>query len=306
MVNEDYTIVRGREAEGRKIGRRLHRGILAGRGPAAQRRALADALLGAGVSGPAVVAVIRQTRTGWHLTATDEPRRSRLGGPVEVRAGTKAPRRPSGDPMRLAADIDLAEIGAEPPLPRAGRLQLWEGASNEDFDMNPLAEGRVTYIPPGARTQPVRRSGEGAVRPYASSAMRARQMAMPGAGDVVVDALPDGPERQRLIDLMNGIAEELYDAGPSNLVLGSPSEIQGPVIEEVPYALREYATDPEQAAYTAEQLTGNDWVFLAQVDGDAAIDDMIWGDGGAMYYAIPAEDLAAGRFDRAAAVMQTH
>ena len=60
--------------------------------------------------------------------------------------------------------------------------------------------------------------------------------------------------------------------------------------------------EDEQAA-AARKDTASQLVLLAQIDSDART-GMGWGDAGRLYWLIRRDDLAAGRFDRAAFTWQ--
>lgn len=87
----------------------------------------------------------------------------------------------------------------------------------------------------------------------------------------------------------------------SHQLLGSSRDIQGPVLDEIPYWF-EQGFEATRRDYSASELAGEGWMLLAQID---ATDDLMFGDLGSLYLVIPEADLHARRFDRVLGIMQT-
>jgi Domain of unknown function (DUF1963) len=99
--------------------------------------------------------------------------------------------------------------------------------------------------------------------------------------------------------------DELAPALYRHQVLGSSRDIQGPVLDEIPYWFDH--TRPEtHALYGDDERTGNGWILLAQIDEDRDVPGLIIGDGGSLYFVMPEADLRARRFDRVMGIMQCH
>jgi hypothetical protein len=290
------------EAPGRAIGRRLQAMARRGEPMAEQRAELRRSLAEAGVKSRNVQQVLRHSANGIALVETRLPRRSHFGGDPVVATGTDAPQI-DGSPLTLLADVDLAEVHAFAPLPPAGRLQLWFATSADSI--NPVETGRATWIAPGATTERVQHSST----IYPVQPAEAFAMPIPGESGSVVDAIPEGPQRDLVIDTMNGIVDmQSPGHGLRNQLLGSSTDVQGPVLEEISSDLTDDfgVTDEERSRYSASELRGEGWTLLAEIDGVTAYDDLMFGDGGSLYYAIPTTDLAARRFDRAIGIVQSH
>ncbi len=97
---------------------------------------------------------------------------------------------------------------------------------------------------------------------------------------------------------MDEIGLALYE----HQLLGSSRDVQGPVLEEIPYWFDQVFADTRDR-YSASERAGEDWVLLAQFD---AREHVMFGDAGSLYYVMPRADLEARRFDRVFGIMQCH
>ncbi len=83
-------------------------------------------------------------------------------------------------------------------------------------------------------------------------------------------------------------------------LLGISRDIQGPVLEEVPYWFTE-GFPATRERYSEAELRGEGWTLLAQF---ASSHELMFGDMGDLYYVLPSADLQARRFDRTMGIMQ--
>ena len=83
-------------------------------------------------------------------------------------------------------------------------------------------------------------------------------------------------------------------------LLGTSRDIQGPVLDEVPYWFTE-GFPATRERYSEAELRGEGWTLLAQF---AAGHELLFGDMGDLYYVLPSADLQAQRFDRVMGIMQ--
>ncbi|GAA4635776.1 YwqG family protein [Actinoallomurus vinaceus] len=89
---------------------------------------------------------------------------------------------------------------------------------------------------------------------------------------------------------------------------GDPHSIQGEVEYEVADFPEDWDLDtfnPDNPHFDDILDTASQWRLLAQFASDQDA-DMMWGDGGALYWLITSEDLAACRFDQARFTWQCH
>jgi hypothetical protein len=267
-----------------------------------QRAALMQALRERGVSDASTEAVFAHVRDGIVLTGCKRACRSRIGGPGRLPVGVPWPRRRGDWHLGFLAELALGELPAVPPLPNDGTLLVFEDMETWGSEYGIFEATRVLYVPEGdpivAASPP-----EKVVWPLGQKYIQGR--AMPIAGDpglVIDETLADAPDRDRVIDAMNDLVSGLYGR---YWLLGAPREVQGPVLQELPYHLEEQASPAERSRLDEQELAGEGWALLAQVDEDPDIDLAI-GDGGSFYLLIPEVDLRSRRFDRVVGFQQSH
>jgi hypothetical protein len=255
--------------------------VAGGAPPAAQRAALKRYLAARHIRPTSIAAIMRHSRDGVGLVASKTATGTRIGGSGLVPAGQGWPRSRAGYPLDFIPLIDFAQLPHLDPLPRAGRLALYYASNPDDPQfLDPLTGGRAYYFPPGAPTASPKAPSD--TYPIAAFHLRGRVMSFSGDSEQVVEDTKGDPAQQRLIDAMNDVTTA--DLQPSHL-LGTPFAVQGPPLDELE------RRDPRR------------WVLLAEIDGEGGL---TIADGGSLYYAIPRRDLATGRFDRVAVIMQSH
>jgi hypothetical protein len=223
--------------------------------------------------------------------AVDE--RLRLGGPPVLPAGEGWPLSHDGRPLSFVAAWDLAALPALAPLPRAGTLVLfWDRDFPRDERTDFVTATRMFLLPPGAPAAPAERpAGTVAFGPIP---LRPLRMPFPVDEDRLRDGLPDDVPGLDLLDMLR----EQYG---SHALLGASRDIQGPVLDEVPYWL-ERGHPETRECYSPAELAGEGWAFLGQIDETAGF---ALADVGSLYLVIPRVDLEAARFDRVMGILQT-
>ena len=83
-------------------------------------------------------------------------------------------------------------------------------------------------------------------------------------------------------------------------LLGTSRDIQGPVLDEIPYWFTE-GFPATRERYSEAELRGEGWTLLAQF---ASSHELMFGDMGDLYYVLPSADLQGHRFDRVMGIMQ--
>jgi Domain of unknown function (DUF1963) len=236
------------------------------------------------------------------LVRADGERRTHIGGPGLLPAGEGWPHQRNGTPLTFIAALDLAELPAMEPLPVDGTLLFyWDFMFHEPSPMDFVAATQVYWVPAGRELQEVSQPDGGGFGELET--LRLAGIAMPIAGEPqkVDRKIGDAPDREALFEAMDELAPVVY----GHQVLGSSRDIQGPVLDEIPYWFNH--TLPEtRALYDEDERTGHGWILLAQIEEDRDVPGLIIGDGGSLYFVMPGADLRARRFDRVMGIMQCH
>jgi hypothetical protein len=232
---------------------------------------------------------------------------SRLGGLPDLPADVSWPRaRWPGyehEPMVFCGQVALAELDATMwPGPRDGLLSFFCHRPSASYEVDSHGSARVLYIAPDTPREP-RRAPDGLDDDLQSGALcvAARlEVTIPTLGVWPAAALEplgfrDGEatrEREDALHALTGqlAADQGFDEWQQHRLLGWACHIQGDVIAEL--------SDMSEKA----GMHVADWRLLLQIDSDDRLGRAF--SAGALYFGIPAEDLAAHRFDRAQAVSQ--
>lgn len=266
----------------------------AGAGTDEQRGEVARVLRAHGVPDDVAAAFAGRMADGILLVehgAVDD--RLRLGGRPLLPEGEGWPHTRDGRPLSFVAALDLAAVPALSPLPPAGTLVVfWDRDFPRDTRTDFVAATRVFLLPPGAPTAPAARPA-GTVD-FGPIALRPLRMPFPVDEDRLRDDLPDDVPG---LDLLDALREQYG----SHALLGASRDIQGPVLDEVPYWL-EQGHPETRGRFSPAELAGEGWAFLGQIDETAGFE---LADVGALYLVVPRADLEAGRFDRVMGILQT-
>ena len=149
---------------------------------------------------------------------------------------------------------------------------------------------RVFWVPD--RVQPVDAETPSGAGEY--DAVPLTGVAMPVLGELEHIEVPER-DRDALFVAFDALWQQY-----SHQLLGASRDIQGPVLDEIPYWF-EHAYEETRRDYSAEELAGEGWMLLAQIDSTG---DVMFGDVGSLYLVIPETDLHARRFDRVLGIMQ--
>ncbi|MDO9408312.1 DUF1963 domain-containing protein [Patulibacter sp.] len=186
----------------------------------------------------------------------------------------------------------FAPTASGPALPASGVLLVfWDQAFADAPEIDFVDATRVFSV-----ADPTGLESAGApdgTQTFGPVALCPVRMPFPATDDGLGgDALPDGVP---IDELRAALREE-----QGHRLLGVSHDIQGPVLDEVAYWLRE-GTAGTRSRYTEAELAGEGWALLAQVDETSGL---VLGDAGALYLVLPRADLDAGRFDRVMGIMQ--
>ncbi|MCW1923024.1 DUF1963 domain-containing protein [Luteolibacter arcticus] len=226
------------------------------------------------------------------------PTASALGGSPFLPPGTPWPER-NGKPMQFLAMLNLAEIAAPAgALPAAGLLAIFYDSHEQPWGGEPedLGSSVILYTPDPASALPAKAPGETGPSPLRQPVAfrRATALALSDAQESDFYALvreSPGDEKSRL----TALHETMLESEPRGLrVMSPPILIQGDMDHDLEVAAAAHGL-PEDTR----------WTLLIQLDSNDDL-DWSWGDAGTLYFWLPSDDLAAGRFDRVWTILQCH
>lgn len=219
-------------------------------------------------------------------------RRSKLGGATLLPAGYKAPVG-SARPLGLLAQIDFAEMPAQPDFPTDGVLQIWVDPDDEMYghdDNAPTVQRnfRVLYFPADQPVEPLGDEVVPAGMPLSEvhSVYFSAERDLPGAS-LVGELLPSGQWRRTLHtleddDLGCRLEDDLY------AFHGRMRNENAPKIGGYPCYFNSHPGERSPVAYSYDRL-------LLQLPSHWGSSVSIWGSGTANFI-IPREKLLARDF----------
>ncbi|MFI5589274.1 YwqG family protein [Amycolatopsis sp. NPDC051758] len=258
-------------------------------------------------------------RPGIRLVSAEAgPRVGRIGGAPMMPAELAWPEWPGCGPLDFLASVDCAALPREflsIPLPEAGTLLFFyfDGDRRVSDDIPALGDieaSRVVLVPAGVPV--VERAAPDGVVPYPARDLFGDVVATaPQSGHILLDqtetasgeSLAEAVETVSLpgdyvdTEVFGQLVWQAHEKGPCHQVGGFADPVQDAVENEIAAAVLGDYRDPRLAEEAAR------WVLLAQIDSDDEA-DMMWGDAGMLYWLIRADDLEAGRFDRARCTLQ--
>lgn len=247
--------------------------------------------------------------------AAGEPVVGQLGGAPRLPADVAWPVwEAEGCALSFVAVLDCAALravataqGEELPLATDGRLAFFLGHDEEEarivdvFDRNSWDGARVLHLPPEQPGEEERPVPEGTPRYAAVPLTATLAPTLPATSSpVLLRAFglddPWDPHAHPVLHPLFDRALAPHRHPDGHQVLGHPNSIQRAVELEVAHAVLGQEALGKGDSRTQEEAAR--WLLLAQFDSDGDA-DMMWGDGGVLYWLIRPEDLAANRFDQA-------
>jgi hypothetical protein len=218
--------------------------------------------------------------------------------------------------MTFFGHVALGDLDASVwPGPIEGLLSFFCHQDRDHWGVDSGGSARVLFVPAGAKLS--RRSrpadlGEDFVLDEAPVTARP-ELTMPTIGVHVADVLAPfefgwGRRRYSQEDAYIAMHDRLGEAQggleghPDHRILGWPRHVQGDTMPEI---VLMHLND-NRISYASGDLEAHapDWRLLLQIESDRCL-GASFGDGGTLFFGVPAEDLQVGRFDRVQAIAQS-
>jgi len=248
-----------------------------------------------------------------HITRGGAPSRSHLGGVPDGAAGFTWPEH-AGQQLGFLAQLSLPDLHATHAidwLPTTGCLLFFYDIDAQPWGFDPQDRGaaRVLHIP----DLPAQAAKAHAPLADAPPALPRHDVAFrkidvfPSWERACVEALHLSDEES---DAYSDAAEAVFDDGPQHQVGGYPAPIQGDFMELKCQLVTNGLYLGTPAGYegeAAEKLKAgaDEWVLLLQLDTDDEL-EVMWGDGGRLYFWVRKEAARAGDFSKVWAVLQCY
>jgi uncharacterized protein YwqG len=213
-------------------------------------------------------------------------------------------------PLDFLLQIDLAEIagiGLPSALPPVGHLTFFYDLVNQPWGYDPARQDgfSVGYFP-DADLAPAEPSDSASLLPEFNLSFGAART-LPQIGSRAYERLEreaglDEHQWARYFELLEAFENQFYPhAGSRHRLLGHSSNVQGDMqLEAALVTAGLYcgdATGYEDPRAQGIAASADEWQLLLQLDSDDRA-DLMWGDGGMLYFWIRAEDLAERRFEK--------
>jgi Domain of unknown function (DUF1963) len=218
--------------------------------------------------------------------------------------------------MTFFGQLALSDLDAPVwPGPSEGLLSFFCHQDRDHWGVDVGGSARVLFVPAGAklsRRSPPADLGEEFVLDAAPVTARP-ELTMPTIGVHVADVLVPfefgwGRRRYSQDDAYIAMHDRLGEAQgglprrPDDRILGWPRHVQGDAMPEI--VLMHFADNGISYASGDPEAHAPDWRLLLQIESDRRL-GASFGDGGTLFFGVPAEDLHIGRFDRVQAIAQS-
>jgi uncharacterized protein YwqG len=216
----------------------------------------------------------------------------------------------NGKPLAFLLQLKFSEInkgGYLPHLPMSGLLYVFydEEQSTWGFDPKDKGSWRLLFFDETDALKARRYPKDLGTR-YKQKYIEAKQIdTYPPVGVDLTDTLLDCDEdKEEYHEFRDGVYEEMpqhHLGGHPDPVQDADMDLECQLVSNGLYCGDESGYDNEQAKVWAENRT--DWTLLLQIDSDDDT-EMMWGDGGMLYFWIKKGDLAARKFDDVWMILQ--
>lgn len=213
-------------------------------------------------------------------------------------------------PLSFVGQLNCADLApSELPLPRSGLLSFFYDLDEQPWGYAPEHAGawKVVFTPPDVplsrRELPAHLDGQLVLRPKGLQPVPTWTFPL----EVTADGVPlwnrDDPDVEpafgRLADA---------DPEPRHQVGGHPDPLQGDMAQACALVSQgvNLGDPPELSDEDIERLTASapEWRLLFQIASDDEI-ELMWGDGGKLYFWMRDADIASGAWDRAWVQLQS-
>jgi uncharacterized protein YwqG len=247
-----------------------------------------------------------------HLTHTFGPSRSHLGGQPRLPEHVVWPQK-DGKPLDFIARLSIAELRAVHPiewLPPSGALLFFYSLKSDAWGFDPKDRGKfaVLHVPDLPEALPH------TIANHPAPPIREQNVAIR-----LISTWPTGYERPSLAHLdltdqeheeLSSLTEAVFRGEPKHQVCGYPSPVQGDHMELECQLVTNGLYCGNQKGYRdprakALEAGAANWRLLLQFDTDDRL-DIMWGDGGTLYFWVEEQRSRVGDFSNAWVIQQCH
>lgn len=237
---------------------------------------------------------------------------SKLGGLPDLPAGVKWPKSKKKKSLSFLCQLNLSESDQtmEWHLPKSGMLYFFYDAKEQPWGYDPADRGqwRVIYSADASNLQAAEEEPDDLDEDtiFGASELTFRlEQTLP---DPKEDYFYDANASRGVFQAYDNALSQWYGSTPYHRLFGQPQLIQNSMQMECELASNGYdATKEHKGAKfkKMEQAARKNWILLLQIDSND-IDDMMWGDGGRLYFWIRRDDLASLSFENVWVVLQCY
>jgi uncharacterized protein YwqG len=247
-----------------------------------------------------------------HLLASSERGFSRLGGAPTLPAGFEWPTW-KGRPLSFLCQLDLSAASATATaggLPPSGSIHVFYDPEQSTWGFDPKDRGswRVYYFDRLENAVVVPAPASPSAEAYTEVPLTFRPvLTYPDWQDDRVAALNMSDAES---DVYAELCEGVFDGAPRHYLLGHPSPVQDNDMDLQCQLVTHGLYCGDSSGYQAPERPAlepgrRDWIQLLQLDSDDRA-NMMWGDGGSLYFWITKTALARRDFSNVWMVLQCH
>jgi uncharacterized protein YwqG len=243
-----------------------------------------------------------------HVVKTTGPSRSHFGGDPNLPPGIAWPER-AGTRLAFLARLSLREVHHAHPiewLPPDGAMLFFYDVDGQPWGFDPKDRGGWAVLHAPDLAEAIAPTGAGSGVPHHNAAFR-RIDVLPSFDRKVVEDLKLSSKES---DLYADLSDAIFGGQPQHQIAGYPSPIQDDDMEQeaqlashgVYCGDERLTTDTRVASLTPGAVN---WRLLLQFDTDDDL-DLMWGDGGLLYFWVEADAARNARFENSWVILQCH
>jgi uncharacterized protein YwqG len=243
-----------------------------------------------------------------HVVKTTAPSRSHFGGVPNLPAGIAWPER-AGERLAFLSRLSLPELHRAYPidwLPADGALLFFYDVDGQPWGFDPKDRGGWAVLHVPDLPDPLSPVGERTGVPHHNAAFRRVDVLPSFDRKVVADLKLSSKES----DLYADLSDAVFAGQPQHQAGGYPSIIQGDEMEQEAQ-LASHGVYCGDGRYDTDSRVPSlapgaaNWRLLLQFDSDDAL-DLMWGDGGRLYFWVEADAALQRRFENTWLILQCH